>query len=186
MLLKSWFRSPTWLSLRSNELQTPFRPYVKFTFWVNAFCLIFPQMPSITFVFLMSEWRMRDSTVFLLVLIHKTMKGQPLHKVENTTATWTTMAESTGFLLVIFQSQFIVMFIGKLFILGQGTICVPRISPVKFFCRLWNMIRRFEAWCLCFAGWWISWPQQHRVMVSSLIQPQQKILFLLLHQHHLM
>ena len=127
----------------------------------------------VTFVFLISEWRMRDSTVFLLVLIHKTMKGQPLHKVENTTATWTTMAESTGFLLVIFQSQFIVMFIGT-------------IIPVRLFCQLWNMIGRSEAWCLCFAGWWISWPQQHRVMVSPLTPPQQKILFFLLHQHHLM
>ena len=55
----------------------------------------------VTFVFLVSEWRMWDSTVFLLVLIHNTIKGQPLHDVENATAHWTSRAESTGFLLVI-------------------------------------------------------------------------------------
>ena len=82
-------------------MQTSFRPYVKFTCWVNACCLIFQQMPSITFVFLVSEWRMWDSTVFLIILIHNTIKGQPLHDVENATAHWTSRAESTGFLLVI-------------------------------------------------------------------------------------
>ena len=110
---------------------------------------------SVTFVFLISEWRMRDSTVFLLVLIHKTMKGQPRHKVENTTATWTTMAESTGFLLVIFQSQLIVMFIGKLFFLCLGTFCVPFISPGSFFanCEIWSDDLRPDVFVLQAGGY---------------------------------
>ena len=113
------------------------------------------QMPSITFVFLMSEWRMWDSTVFLLVLIHKTMKGQPRHKVENTTASWTTMAESTGFLLVILQSQLIVKFNSKLFFLGQGTISVPLISPVRFFanCEIWSDDLRPDVFVLQAGGY---------------------------------